>query len=186
MHSEFEHSISLASVLLISYSEFMARPSVYEYAGGDTAFQKLAAAMHERCLADPVLHHPFSHAKHPKHAERLGLYWAEAFGGPATYSTECGSQTSMLNSHARNQADKEFGERFVECFMKAVDDAELPTDQTFRAVIRAYMEWSVGIFNRYQPKDSVIPEGLAIPHWSWDGLHHGSDEGERDDQLLGR
>ena len=33
----------------------MARPSLYEFAGGDPAFLALATAHHERCLLDPVL-----------------------------------------------------------------------------------------------------------------------------------
>jgi hypothetical protein len=33
----------------------MTRPSVFEFAGGEPAFLALAAAHHERCLADPVL-----------------------------------------------------------------------------------------------------------------------------------
>jgi hemoglobin len=44
------------------------RPSIYEFAGGRPAFRTLAAAHHQRCLADPVLEHPFSHPGNPDDA----------------------------------------------------------------------------------------------------------------------
>jgi hypothetical protein len=47
----------------------MPRPSIFEFAGGEPAFLALAAAHHERCLADPVLSHPFSHPGHPEHVQ---------------------------------------------------------------------------------------------------------------------
>ena len=57
--------------------------TLYEFAGGDTAFLALATAHHARCLADPELNHPFSHPdQHPQHVERLAAYWAEVMGGP--------------------------------------------------------------------------------------------------------
>ena len=59
----------------------MERVSIYEAAGGELAFLALAAAHHARCLADPVLEHPFSHGVSPDHVERLASYWAEVFGG---------------------------------------------------------------------------------------------------------
>src|SRR3954466_7800848 len=59
------------------------RPTLFEFAGGDAAFLRLAAAHHARCLADPELNHPFSHADlNPQHVVRLAAYWAEVLGGP--------------------------------------------------------------------------------------------------------
>ena len=49
----------------------MARPSMFEFAGGEQAFLALAAAHHERCLQDPELNHPFSHGGDPNHLEHL-------------------------------------------------------------------------------------------------------------------
>jgi len=48
------------------------RPTIYEFAGGYEAFVALAAALHERCVRDPVLSHPFSHAQDPNHLDHLG------------------------------------------------------------------------------------------------------------------
>jgi hemoglobin len=78
----------------------MTRPSMYEFAGGQAAFRALATAHHARCLADPVLAHPFSHVGHPQHVERLADYWAEVFGGPPRFSEVSEGQTGMLRLHA--------------------------------------------------------------------------------------
>ena len=80
----------------------MARTSIYEYAGGAPAFLDLAADFHARCLADPVLEHPFSHTGNPDHVRRLAEYWGEVLGGPPVYSGH-GGHSAMLLLHA-NQA----------------------------------------------------------------------------------
>ncbi|HEX2308362.1 MAG TPA: group II truncated hemoglobin [Jatrophihabitantaceae bacterium] len=147
------------------------RPSLYEFAGGDAAFLSLARAHHARCLADPELNHPFSHPdQHPQHIERLAAYWAEVLGGPPVYSQSCGDQSTLIQMHSGNGDITDLERRFVECFVRAADDAGLPDDPEFRAALRAYMEWAVVEINAHPQKDAVIPAGLEMPHWSWDGL----------------
>lgn len=148
----------------------MSRPTIFEFAGGEPAFLKLATAHHERCLQDPVLNHPFSHPGHPDHIQRLASYWAEVFGGPATYSQSCGGQSWMLHLHSSTGAQEDLGERFVQCFVRAADDAGLPDDTEFRAVLRSYMEWAVSVVMSVSPPGMVVPDGLRVPRWSWDGL----------------
>src|SRR3954452_9792803 len=148
----------------------VTRPSVYEFAGGADAWLRLARAHHERGLAFPELNHPFSHAgQHPQHVERLAAYWAEVFGGPPVYSETCGNQSDLIAMHSGNGDMGDLPQRFVDCFVRAADDAVLPADQEFRAVLRAYMEWAVAEFNRHPETPATVPAGLAVPHWSWDG-----------------
>jgi hemoglobin len=147
---------------------------MFEFAGGEGAFLKLAAAHHERCLQDPVLNHPFSHPGHPQHIERLASYWAEVFGGPPLFSQSCGGQSGMLSVHAGMGADDELGHRFVECFVMAADDADLPDDPAFRRGLRSYMEWATMDVHAYSPRGSTVPTGMSIPRWSWDGLEEES------------
>ncbi len=144
------------------------RPSVFDFAGGSDAFLALAVALNERCLADPVLQHAFSRATHSQHNERLASYLAEVFGGPPAYS-QLGGHSAMLDLHASTGADDDWAARFVACFDRAVDDANLPRDGDFRGVLHAYVVWAAGEVITYSPLGSVVPEGLAFPHWSWDG-----------------
>jgi hemoglobin len=147
------------------------RPSLYEFAGGEPAFLKLAAAHHARCLADPELNHPFSHpGQNPQHVERLAAYWAEVLGGPPLFSGGCGDHTSVVRMHCGNGPMDDLGRRFTECFVLAADDAGLPADPEFRAALRAYMEWAVREMISHPSGDEDVPAGMPMPRWSWDGL----------------
>ena len=147
------------------------RPTLYEFAGGAEAVPPFAAALHARCLADPELNHPFSHAdQNPEHVERLAAYLAEALGGPSKYSAEYGGdQTALVLLHAGNGDRSDLGRRFADCFMRAADDADWPDDPPFRAAIRSYIERSVDEVALSHPLDTDVPAGLPIPRWSWDG-----------------
>jgi hemoglobin len=147
------------------------RPSLYEYAGGDEAFARLAAAHHARCLADPELNHPFSHPdQNPMHVTRLAAYWAEVMGGPPAYTRRWGGdESSLVALHAGMGDMSDLGRRFVDCFVRAADDAGLPADPEFRDALRAYMEWAVEDIALSHPRDTDVPPGLRVPRWDWAG-----------------
>ena len=147
------------------------RPSLYEFAGGDPAFLRLASAHHANCLADPELNHPFTHeGQHPQHVERLAAYWAEVMGGASTFSRDCSDHSAVLQLHCGNGDIDDLGRRFNACFVRALDDAGLPEDPEFRSAMRAYMDWAVADVLHYSPEDAVVPGGIPLPRWSWDGL----------------
>jgi hemoglobin len=147
------------------------RPSLFEFAGGSDAFLELARAHHARCLADPELNHPFSHEdQHPQHVERLAAYWAEVLGGPAAYSETCGDEPGLLRLHVCNEEITELGERFLGCFLDALDDADLPADAEFRAAMGAYMRWAVDNVLAYSTGETPVPAGAVVPRWDWAGL----------------
>jgi hemoglobin len=144
--------------------------TLYEFAGGSEAMLDLARAHHARCLADPELNHPFSHGdQHPEHVERLAAYWGEVLGGPPLYSTECGDESGVLTMHAGNGDLSDLGERFVRCFVAALDDARLPDDRRFRGAMTAYMRFAVDNVLSYGSAAGAEP-GLPMPRWGWDGL----------------
>ena len=148
----------------------VTRPTVFEAAGGEGAFQALAEAHHARCLADPVLSHPFSHLGQPDHVERLAVYWAEVFGGPPAYTERFGGHSAMLGIHAGQGGGADLGELFLACFVAAADDAGLPADPEFREALRSYMEWAVDEVVSYAPEGTSVASGLAVPRWGWNGL----------------
>src|SRR5437762_2017104 len=76
--------------------------TVFEAAGGIDGLRRLAAAWHRRVMADEVVGHAFSHGFHPLHVERLAAYWAEALGGPGTYSESYGDETAVVRIHSGN------------------------------------------------------------------------------------
>jgi hemoglobin len=144
----------------------MSEASIYEYVGGEPAFHALAHALHERCVADPLLNHPFSGpGLKPDHLDRLALYLGEVFGGPAIYSELYGGESTMQALHAGNGIPAEMGEAFVACFVLAMDDAGFPDDPRLRASMRAFMESAVAGLDAYNAKGSMVPDDLPMPHW---------------------
>jgi len=146
-------------------------PSVYEAAGGSEGLLRLAEAWHARVMADEVVSHAFSHGFHPQHSERLAAYWAEALGGPADYSASCGDETSVVRMHSGNGPHEEMDRRAIECFDQAMDDAGLDPAGPVRQVLHDYFAWATTtVMAAYHESADDVPEGLAIPRWSWDGL----------------
>ena len=144
--------------------------SVYDAAGGSDGLLALAHAWHRRCLEDPVVSHAFSHGgMHPQHTERLAAYWAEQLGGPAAYTGGLADHTQVLRLHSGNGEHHEMDERAQRCFALALDDAGIPEDARLRATLRDWFRWATGLMAGYPETPDDVPEGLALPTWSWSG-----------------
>jgi hemoglobin len=149
--------------------------TVYEAAGGGGGMLRLARAWHERVMADEIVSHAFSHGFRPDHAERLAAYWAEALGGPAAYSAGYGDETFVVRIHSGNGTHEEMDRRAIACFGQALADCGLAGDGTLRQVLHDYFAWATTTtMARYHRSADDVPDGLRIPHWSWDGLVGGA------------
>ncbi len=145
--------------------------TVYEAAGGVDGLLGLAHAWHTRVMADEVVAHAFSHGFHPQHTERLAAYWTEALGGPPRYSEIQGSETAVVRLHSGNGPHPEMDRRAIACFDEALVDVGLDRDERLRQVLHDYFAWATETtMSRYHRSAEDVPEGLAIPQWSWDGL----------------
>jgi hemoglobin len=145
--------------------------TVYDAAGGIDGLLALAHAWHERVLADEIVAHAFSHGFHPDHTERLAAYWAEALGGPTTFSTEYGDETAVVRIHSGNGEHDEMDRRGIDCFDAALADTGLADDARLRQVLHDYFAWATTTtMARYHHSAADVPDGLTIPRWSWDGL----------------
>ena len=145
--------------------------TVYEAAGGIGGLRRLADAWHTRVMADEEVSHAFSHGYRPDHSERLAAYWAEALGGPPLYSDAYGDETSVVRIHSGNGAHEEMDRRAIACFDQALADTGLVTDERLGHVLHDYFAWATTTtMARYHRSADDVPDGLAIPRWSWDGL----------------
>ena len=145
--------------------------TVYEAAGGIGGLRRLADAWHTRVMADEEVSHAFSHGYRPDHSERLAAYWAEALGGPPLYSDAYGDETSVVRIHSGNGAHEEMDRRAIACFDQALADTGLVTDARLGHVLHDYFAWATTTtMARYHRSADDVPDGLAIPRWSWDGL----------------
>jgi len=145
--------------------------TVYEAAGGHDGIVRLASAWHKRVLEDEVVSHAFSHGYHPLHTERLAAYWAEALGGPTTYSEQYGGETSVVRIHSGNGQHEDMDQRAIACFDQALEDVGLSGNEDLRRVLHEYFAWATTTtMTRYPDSASDVPDGLIVPKWSWSGL----------------
>lgn len=144
--------------------------SLYEAAGESAAMLRLAAAWHRRCLQDPVVSHAFSHpGLHPQHVERLGSYWGEALGGPASYTAAIGGHSHVLRLHAGNGEHGDMDRRGVRCFEAALDDASIPADPRLRRALTEWFGWMTAAMAAHPRSPDDVPDNQPLPVWSWEG-----------------
>ncbi len=144
--------------------------TVYDAMGGHDGVVRLAHAWHARVLADEVVEHAFSHGFRPDHTERLAAYWAEALGGPSTYTEQYGDESTVVRLHSGNGPHEEMDRRAIACFDQALDDAGFE-DERLRRVLHDYFAWATNTsMARFHGSKADVPDGLSIPRWSWDGI----------------
>jgi len=161
-----EHELSIPGVAFFGNMQ-----TVYEAAGSADGLLRLASAWHARVMADEVVSHAFSHGFHPAHNQRLAAYWAEALGGPTTYSDSYGDETTVVRMHSGNGPHEDMDRRAIACFDQALADVGLAADDQLRLVLHDYFAWATTTtMSRYHRSADDVPDGLRIPHWSWGGL----------------
>jgi hemoglobin len=144
--------------------------TVFQAAGGLAGVRRLAAAWHARVLQDDVVAHAFSHGVHPKHVERLAAYLGEALDGPAAWTGTYGDETSVVRMHSGNGVHEDMDRRAVACFDQALVDCGL-AGHPVAGVLHDYFAWATTTaMARYPHSADDVPDGLPLPHWSWDGL----------------
>ncbi len=145
--------------------------TVFEAAGGEEGLRRLAAAWHARVLADEVVGHAFQHGFNPDHTERLAAYWAEALGGPRSFTAAYGDESSVVRMHSGNGAHEEMDRRAIACFYQALADVGLTQQPELAEVLHDYFAWATtNTMAAYEASADDVPDGLTIPQWSWNGL----------------
>ncbi len=148
----------------------MNQRTLFEAIGGFEAVLRLAHAWHERVLADDIVAHAFSHGFHPHHTERLAAYWCEAWGGPARYTEQLGSESMVVRMHSGNGEHAEMDRRAIRCFEIALVDAQI-NDPALKQVLLDYFTWTTHHrMASYPESKSQVPERMSIARWSWSGL----------------
>src|SRR5690349_1339830 len=73
-------------------------PTLYEWAGGAEAFERLTERFYQLVIADDVVGPLFAHMD-PGHPRHVAMWLGEVFGGPARYTGERGGYSGMLGHH---------------------------------------------------------------------------------------
>ena len=138
-------------------------PTLYEWAGGQPAFDRMINAFYDRVEADDLLSPFFPGGVHEDHRRHVATWWGEVFGGPAAYTEQLGGYERMLHKHVGLGITDEQRFRFASLMSLAADDAGMPADPEFRSALVAYLEWGTRLaLGNSQPGATVI-EHARIP-----------------------
>jgi hemoglobin len=142
-------------------------PTLYEYAGGRAALRKVAEAQYRRCITDPVLSQIFGTEGSPDHVDHLADWLTEVLGGPKVYTERHGGHGALLRHHAGLDIDERHRKRFVDAFLEAADEVELPDNPTFRQRLHEYLEWGSKIAEDVSRPGADTSSDQPVPVWDW-------------------
>jgi hemoglobin len=141
-------------------------PTLYEWAGGAAAFERLTEAFYGRVRQDEILA-PLFAGMPPDHPAHVAAWLAEVFGGPARYSEEHGGYPHMLSKHLGLAITERQRFRWVQLIAQAADDAGLPDDPEFRSAFLAYIEWGTRLAKANSKPGADPPREAPVPRWGW-------------------
>jgi truncated hemoglobin YjbI/quinol monooxygenase YgiN len=143
-----------------------SEPSLYEWAGGTEAFERLTEAFYREVLRDDLLEPLFRHmnAEHPKF---VAMWLSEVFGGPDTYTTKRGGYRHMLAQHLGKAITEPQRRRWINLLADAADEVGLPSDPEFRAAFMGYIEWGTRLAIGNSQPDAQPVAQAPVPHWGW-------------------
>jgi len=141
-------------------------PTLFDWAGGSAALERLFTRFYERVPDDAVLAPVFARMD-PAHARHVAAFVAEIFGGPATYSAEHGGHPHMIRKHLARALDETKRRRWIGLLLDVADEVGLPADPEFRSAFVAYLEWGsrLAVINS-QPGATAV-EDAPMPQWGW-------------------
>lgn len=142
-------------------------PSIWEWAGGDEALNRLTEIFyHRHVLSDELIGPLFAHMDHD-HPKYVAMWLSEVFGGPARYTAERGGYQHMIARHLGKAITEPQRRRWVALLMDAADEAGLPDDPEFRAAFTGYIEWGTRIARANSQPGANPPRQAPVPHWGW-------------------
>lgn len=141
-------------------------PTLYEWAGGYEAFERLFEHFYDLVLQDELIGPLFADMD-PRHAQHVAVWLSETFGGPSDYTDHHGGYENMLAHHIDKALTEPQRRRWVNLLMDAADGVGLAADPEFRAAFASYVEWGTRIaVQNSQIGANPIPHA-PVPRWGW-------------------
>jgi hemoglobin len=141
-------------------------PTLYEWAGGAEALERLTETFYAKVREDPLLE-PVFRGMDRDHPKYVAMWLGEVFGGPARYTKERGGYPHMMQKHLNRALSEEMRRRWVSLICDAADEASLPVDPEFRSAFVAYIEWGTRIAVANSQPGAAPPARAPVPHWGW-------------------
>ena len=143
-----------------------AVPTLYDWAGGAEAFERLTDRFYAAIRADDVVGPLFAHMDQG-HPHYVAMWLAEVFGGPARYTGERGGYPHMLRQHLGKAITEPQRRRWVSRLLDAADEVGLPDDPEFRAAFVGYLEWGTRIALANSKPGATPVKRAPVPRWGW-------------------
>jgi hemoglobin len=142
-------------------------PTLYEWAGGMAALEKLTDVFYKKVLQDNLLE-PVFRDMPASHVKRVAYFIAEVFGGPKAYTNEGGSHFKMIQKHLSKHFTETQRKRWVELMLESADETGLPDDPEFRSAFAGYLEWGtrIAVINSNASELKENPD-MPMPKWGW-------------------
>src|SRR5688500_12156940 len=142
-------------------------PTLYEWAGGMPAFEKLTDLFYKKVMQDELLQPVFKHMS-PQHQLHVAHFLAEVFGGPSVYSESEGSHFKMIQKHFTKHLNESMRKRWMALLLATADEINLPDDPEFRSAFVAYIEWGsrIAVLNSNEAPANPNPDE-PMPKWGW-------------------
>ena len=144
------------SAMFVGSSKAETDPTLFEWAGGRPALERLINAFYDRVDTDELLSPLFPGGVSEEHRTHVIAWWSEVFGGPRTYSEALGGYERMVSKHRGLEITPEQRFRFASLMSLAADDAGLPDDPEFRSALVAYVEWGTRLAMHNSQQDAKV------------------------------
>jgi len=146
----------------------MTTPTVYEWGGGQDAFEKLTEVFYAKVLKDDLLGDLFRNIS-SEHAKHVAHFLSEILGGPKVYTGESKkSHAHMISQHVGRKLDETERKRWVQLFLESADEIGMPDDAQFRSALVGYLEWgSRMVVKNSQISENLIDQDAPMPKWGW-------------------
>lgn len=144
----------------------MGVPTLYEWAGGAAALERLTTIFYRRVRQDDLLQ-PLFAGMPDDHPQHVAWWLGEVFRGPERYSVELGGYHRMMSHHLERHIRPEQRARWVALLADSADEAGLPDDPEFRSAFVAYLEWGSRIALANSQPGATPPQHAPVPHWGW-------------------
>jgi hemoglobin len=154
----------------------MTTPTVYEWSGGQNAFEKLTEVFYAKVLKDDLLGDLFRNMS-SEHSKYVAHFLTEVLGGPKLYTGESKrSHAHMISRHVGRKLDELQRKRWIQLFLESADEIGLPDNPEFRSALVGYLEWgSRMVVTNSQLNENPIDNDTPMPKWDWEepsGLYH--------------
>lgn len=144
----------------------MTNPSLYEWAGGAPALDRLMTDFYERVRADDLLA-PLFAGMSDDHPHHVALFFGEVLGGPPAYTQQRGGFRVMRGYHIGRDISPEQRRRYLHLLHEAADATGLPDDAEFRSAFFSYAEWGSARAMAVSRPGAPVNRRESMPAWGW-------------------